>query len=53
MGLAITHDLIVAHDGRLVLEASTLPPGRTGTIGARFVASFPLAPAPSIDQAPV
>ena len=43
MGLAITHDLIAAHDGRLWLEASTLPPGRPGTTGARFVASFPLA----------
>jgi signal transduction histidine kinase len=53
MGLAIAHDLIAAHDGRLWLEASTLPQGRKGTTGARFVASFPLAPAPSIDLAPV
>jgi signal transduction histidine kinase len=53
MGLAITHDLIAAHQGRLWLEASTLPPGRPGTTGARFVASFPLVPAPSTDQAPV
>lgn len=42
VGLSIAHDLIVAHGGRLTLEASTLPPGRPGTLGARFVISLPV-----------
>lgn len=42
VGLSIAHDLVVAHGGRLTLEASTLPPGRAGTIGARFVITAPL-----------
>lgn len=42
MGLSIAGDVIAAHDGTLTLEASTLPPGRPGTIGARFVLSIPI-----------
>lgn len=42
MGLSIAHDVVVAHRGQLTLEASTLPPGRPGTIGASFVISLPL-----------
>jgi signal transduction histidine kinase len=41
LGLSIAHDVIVAHGGRIALEASTLPPGRPGAIGARFVISLP------------
>ncbi len=42
LGLSIAHDVIVAHGGRLALEASTLPPGRPGTTGAAFVISLPM-----------
>jgi signal transduction histidine kinase len=41
VGLSIAHDLIAAHGGQLTLDASTLPPGRPGTIGARFVVTLP------------
>jgi signal transduction histidine kinase len=41
MGLSIAHDVVVAHGGRLTLEASTLPPGRPGTTGACFVITLP------------
>jgi signal transduction histidine kinase len=43
VGLSIAHDVIVAHGGQITLEDSTLPPGRAGTIGARFVITLPLA----------
>ncbi len=43
LGLSIAHDVIVAHGGRLALEASTLSQGRPGTIGAAFVISLPIA----------
>jgi signal transduction histidine kinase len=46
LGLSIAHDLIIAHGGRLALEPSTLPPGRPGTIGARFVVSLPVERGP-------
>jgi signal transduction histidine kinase len=42
LGLSIAHDVIVAHGGSIALEASTLPPGRPGTIGAAFVITLPL-----------
>jgi signal transduction histidine kinase len=42
LGLSIAHDLIAAHGGRITLEASTLPPGRPGTVGARFSIDLPL-----------
>jgi signal transduction histidine kinase len=42
MGLSIAHDVIVAHGGRISLEDSTLPAGRPGTTGARFVITLPL-----------
>lgn len=42
MGLSIAHDVILAHGGKLTLEASTLPAGRPGTTGASFVISLPL-----------
>ena len=42
LGLSIAHDIITAHGGGLSLEESTLPPGRPGTIGARFVMSLPV-----------
>lgn len=42
IGLSIAHDVIVAHGGTLTLEESTLPPGRVGTIGARFVVTNPI-----------
>ena len=50
VGLSIAHDVIVAHGGQITLEDSTLPPGRPGTTGARFVITLPIsgrrAPAP-------
>jgi len=42
LGLSIAHDIITAHGGTLTFEESTLPPGRPGTVGARFVMSFPI-----------
>ena len=41
IGLSLAHDVIVAHGGGITLEPSTLPPGRPGTVGARFVISLP------------
>ncbi len=45
LGLSIAHDVIVAHGGRIVLEASSLPQGRPGSTGAAFVITLPLATA--------
>lgn len=42
MGLSIAHDLIEAHGGRIVHDASALTPGRPGTLGARFVITLPI-----------
>jgi signal transduction histidine kinase len=42
VGLSNAHDVITAHGGLLTLEASTLPAGRPGTRGARFVISLAL-----------
>lgn len=41
LGLSVARDLIRAHGGDVVLEDSSLPPGRPGTIGAAFVVTFP------------
>lgn len=46
VGLSIAHDVVVAHGGQIALEASTLPPGRPGTIGALFVITLPLSSGP-------
>lgn len=43
MGLSIAHDVVVAHGGTITLEDSTLPAGRPGTTGARFVITLPLS----------
>jgi signal transduction histidine kinase len=43
VGLSIVRDLTRAHSGEIRLEESTLPPGRPGTLGARFVLSLPHA----------
>jgi signal transduction histidine kinase len=43
IGLSLTHDLVRAHGGRLACEKSTLPAGRPGSVGARFVVSFKAA----------
>jgi signal transduction histidine kinase len=40
LGLSLAHDLIEAHGGHITLDESTLPPGRPGTTGARFVISL-------------
>lgn len=42
LGLPIAYAVVVAHQGQLTLEASTLAPGRPGTTGACFVISIPL-----------
>jgi signal transduction histidine kinase len=42
MGLSIAAEVIAAHDGAITLSSSTLPPGRPGTAGARFVLSIPV-----------
>jgi signal transduction histidine kinase len=41
MGLSLVRDVIESHGGRIALEASTLPPGRPDTVGARFVLWLP------------
>jgi len=46
VGLSNAHEVIAAHGGRLALEQSTLPPGRPGTLGARFVLSLAIGGGP-------
>lgn len=41
LGLSVAHDVIVAHGGEITIEGSSLPPGRPGTTGARFVITLP------------
>lgn len=41
VGLSTAHDVVAAHEGTITLEASSLPPGRPGTVGARFVVVLP------------
>lgn len=41
IGLSMVRELVRAQSGDIRLEASTLPPGRPGTVGARFVLSLP------------
>lgn len=50
VGLSIVRDLAEVHSGDVRLEDSTLPPGRPGTVGARFVLSLPheAAPRPNV-----
>lgn len=43
IGLSIAQDLAHAQSGEIHVESSSLPPGRPGTIGARFVLSLPHA----------
>lgn len=40
-GLWIAHGVVAAHGGSLAVEPGALPPGRPGTLGARFVATIP------------
>jgi signal transduction histidine kinase len=42
IGLSLTRDLVCSHGGDLSYERSTLPPGRLGTLGARFVVALKL-----------
>jgi signal transduction histidine kinase len=41
IGLSMAQELAHVQSGDLQLESSTLPPGRPGTVGARFVLSLP------------
>ena len=41
IGLSMAKDLVQVQHGDIRLEASTLPPGRPETVGARFVLSLP------------
>jgi signal transduction histidine kinase len=41
IGLSIAQDLARVHSGEIRVEDSSLPPGRPGTVGARFVLSLP------------
>lgn len=41
IGLSIVRELANMQSGDVRLESSTLPPGRPGTVGARFVLSLP------------
>jgi len=43
IGLSIAQDLARVHSGEIHVENSSLPPGRPGTVGARFVLSLPHA----------
>lgn len=52
IGLSMVRELVRTQSGDIRLEASTLPPGRPGTVGARFVLSLPhvtVAQAPARD----
>jgi signal transduction histidine kinase len=52
IGLSMVRELVRVQSGDIRLEASTLPPGRPGTVGARFVLSLPhvaVAQAPAHD----
>jgi signal transduction histidine kinase len=52
VGLSMVRELVRAQSGDIRLETSTLPPGRPGTVGARFVLSLPhvtVAQAPAHD----
>lgn len=46
VGLSNADEVISAHGGRLSFEASTLPAGQAGTVGARFVVSLAYEGAP-------
>lgn len=41
LGLSVARDLVRAHGGDVVIQDSTLPPGRPGTIGGAFVITLP------------
>ncbi|HEX3595338.1 MAG TPA: ATP-binding protein, partial [Polyangiaceae bacterium] len=41
IGLSMVKELLLAQSGDVRLEKSELPPGRPGTLGARFVLSLP------------
>ncbi len=41
LGLSVARDLMRAHGGDITLCDSTLPPGRSGTVGACFVLTLP------------
>lgn len=43
VGLSTADGVVAAHDGTITLEPSSLPPGRRGTVGARFVVVLPTA----------
>jgi two-component system sensor histidine kinase RstB len=49
IGLSMVRELVRAQSGDIRLDASTLPPGRPGTVGARFVLSLPHV---TVTQAP-
>jgi signal transduction histidine kinase len=49
IGLSMARELVRKQSGDIQLEASTLPPGRPGTVGARFVLSLPHV---TVTQAP-
>jgi two-component system sensor histidine kinase ResE len=42
VGLSNAQAVVRAHGGQITLEASTLPAGRTGTLGACFVIALPI-----------
>lgn len=46
IGLSLALDLAEISGGRIVYGDSTLPPGRPGTVGARFTLLLPLAASP-------
>ncbi len=41
LGLSVARDILVAHGGGVTSGESTLPPGRPGTVGARFTLFVP------------
>jgi signal transduction histidine kinase len=42
IGLSLADEIARAHGGHIELGASTLPPGRPNTVGARFTVTLPL-----------
>lgn len=45
LSLSMADEILRAHGGTITLEASTLPPGRKGSVGAAVIVTLPTQPA--------
>jgi signal transduction histidine kinase len=41
LSLSMAHEIVRSHGGSITLEASTLPPGRKGSVGAAVIVTLP------------